>query len=538
MVRNKIQILDCTLRDGGYCNQWEFGKNNITKIINGLVKARVEIIECGFLTNRIEYNEDVTKFRTLEDIKRITPAKKTEDYYVCMMNFGEYDLNELPKCDGTSVDGIRVAFHKKDMISALEVCEHIQKKAYDVYVQAMVSMSYSDEEFLQLIDRVNSIKPKAFYIVDSFGAMKAKDLLHLLQLVEENLESQIDIGFHCHNNMQLAYSNAQKFISFETKHNLIVDLSIMGMGRGAGNLNTELFVEYLNEYYGKQYLLQPLFNVIDEVLNSFYYKNYWGYSLPNYLSAKYNIHPNYASYLTNKNTLTVSNLDEIFSTIDSTKKVEFDKNYVEKLYLQYMDRETVYEQHFSELKKIISGRTVLVIGPGRSVEIEKEKILKYCAKKSDVIKISINFQYSHLETDYIFVSNLRRFKEIDKELINKMIITSNIPVEKCFAQVQYHDLKNDIESVKDNAGMMLLKLLYILEAKKIILAGIDGYSHDESLNYAKEVLELVTQRKILDEMNQGMEILLKDYSEKIPIEFLTSSRFARKNEEQDGFTTY
>ena len=109
----------------------------------------------------------------------------------------------------------------------------------------MVSLSYTDEEFLDLIRRVNELEPYAFYIVDSFGMMKRKDLTRLFYLVEHNLNENIKIGFHSHNNMQLAYSNAQSLVDLHSDRELIIDASVYGMGRGAGNLNTELFVQYM-----------------------------------------------------------------------------------------------------------------------------------------------------------------------------------------------------------------------------------------------------------------------------------------------------
>ena len=160
------------------------------------------------------------------------------------------------------------------MTEAAELSRQIKAKGYKVFVQAMVSLSYSDEEFLAMIRMMNEIEPYAFYIVDSFGMMKKKNLIRLFYMVENNIKDGIWIGFHSHNNMQLAYSNAQSLVDAQTNRNLIIDSSIYGMGRGAGNLNTELFVEYLNENADGKYNLKPLLNVIDEILNDFYQKNY------------------------------------------------------------------------------------------------------------------------------------------------------------------------------------------------------------------------------------------------------------------------
>ena len=341
---NNIHILDCTLRDGGYCNEWRFGFDNAKKITHGLQEAGIEIIECGFISNCILYDPDVSKYTTMEQIAKIIPERKDGKIFVAMMNYGEYNIDDLPNYDGSSIDGIRVAFHKKDLNEALTLCEQIKEKGYLVFIQAMVSIAYSDEQFLSMIRRVNKFKPYAFYIVDSFGMMKEKDLIRLFYVVEHNLNDKIWIGFHSHNNMQLAYSNAQKLTTVHTSRNLIIDSSIYGMGRGAGNLNTELFLQYLNENAGKSYQLKPILILIDDILNYFHQQNYWGYSLPNYISSAHNAHPNYAGYLDDKKTLTIEGMNEIFDMMDDDKKVSYNKEYIEELYLQYMAAGKVQEE--------------------------------------------------------------------------------------------------------------------------------------------------------------------------------------------------
>ena len=112
---NKIHVLDCTLRDGGYCNEWTFGLENARKITYGLLEAGIDIIECGFITNRTAYNPDVTKFTTIEEAARVIPDNREGKIFVAMMNYGEYDIDDLPPYDGSSIDGIRVAFHKKNL---------------------------------------------------------------------------------------------------------------------------------------------------------------------------------------------------------------------------------------------------------------------------------------------------------------------------------------------------------------------------------------------------------------------------------------
>lgn len=519
-MMSEIKVLDCTLRDGGYCNQWRFGLQNARKVVGALNESGVEIIECGFLTNLISYEPDTTRFTNIEQFADVIPKDRGGKMYVCMVNFGELEIDRLPICNGTSVEGIRLAFHKRDADEALKLGRVIAAKGYKLFLQAMVSMSYSDNEFLELIKGTNQVEPYAFYIVDSFGVMKQKDLMRFFYLVEHNLYRNIRIGYHAHNNMQLAFSNAQTFVTQPTKHRLIVDTSIYGMGRGAGNLNTELFVDYLNDSVDSSYQLKPLLKVIDEVLEVFYSTGKWGYSLPNYLSASHDCHPNYANYLDDKKTLTIEDMDELFSMIAEDKRDVFDKKYIDELYLKYMCRGKIFEERLSRFCTLINQKKILLIMPGPSAELEKEKILGYASSKN-VISISVNFDYPHFKTDLIFVSNLRRFQSLNKQQYKKAIVTTNIPCENAYLQVDYASLLNSEESVKDNAGMMLLQFLIRLGVKEIMIAGMDGYTHDNEENYAESGMKLVIRKAVLDEMNRGMERMIAAFSQEAHIEFLT-----------------
>lgn len=526
----KINILDCTLRDGGYCNEWRFGFENTRKIISGCLEANIDIVECGFLTNKISsYDSNVTRFTSLDQISAVIPKTREGKIFVVMVNYGEYNIEDLPEHDGSSVDGIRIAFHKRNLNEALTLCEQIKAKGYLVFIQAMVSLCYTDQEFLSMINRINSFEPYAFYIVDSFGMMKTKDLTRFFYMVEHNLKDNIWIGFHSHNNMQLSYSNAQTLTRMQTNRNLIIDSSIMGMGRGAGNLNTELFLKYLNENFGTQYDIKPLLSIIDKILNNFYERNYWGYSLPNYISAEHNAHPNYAMYLSDKATLTIEAMNDIFDMMDEDKKVSYDKNYAEQVYLQYMNRGKLHEEHQNEFKEQIVNKKVLLIAPGRSSSDEKDNIVSF-ASRNDILVIAINFDYDFYKSDFIFISNLRRFKELDATSKPRCITTSNITADGVYYQIKYRDLLNDEEAVRDNASLMAIKFLINQGVKEIYLAGLDGYSHDVRENYGRDDMAFFTRNAVLDAMNAGMCKVLKEYAKEISIKFITTPKFVRIGE--------
>lgn len=515
---NNIKILDATLRDGGYCNQWNFGIQNIKKIVNGLIQANVDIIECGLLCEG-KFPDDITKFGNINQFNKFLPKKKEERLFVGLMNYGEFDIDKLPEYDGTSIDGIRVAFHRQDREKGLALCKKIKNKNYKVFVQPMVSLEYSDKEFIEMIETVNDIEPYAFYIVDSFGRMKRKDVVRLFYLVEHNLNKAIMIGFHGHNNLQLAFANAQTLIDINTDCSLIIDSCIMGMGRGAGNLNTELFIDYIND--DGNYHVEPILKVIDDVINIFHTKKSWGFTLPNYLSAIYNLHPNYATFLSEKNTLTVQNINELLSLIGPTQKTKFDQAYIENLYLKHMEKPALNDVHSNEFKSNVLGKRVLLIAPGLSSQKEAPEIKSF-ADYADVISISINFEYQYFETDYLYVSNMKRYEKLNvKSRKKRLIVTSNIDTDCAYLYLNYAELLCEIDAIKDNAAMMLIKYLVGIGVNDIYLAGLDGYSYDINKNYA-EGMQLAAENTTLEKMNEGIKKTLHKFSEQCHLHFLTN----------------
>ena len=311
-------------------------------------------------------------------------------------------------------------------------------------------------------------------------------------------------------------------LEIPTTRELIIDSSIYGMGRGAGNLNTELFISYLNDNRGTSYLLPPILSVIDEILVGFHEKHPWGFTLAHYISAIHNAHPNYAGYLDDKKTLTVEMMNEIFEHMEMAKKSKYDVDYIEQVYSDYMERGNVYDEHLDELKKKVQGKTVLLIGPGRSASTYRDKIMALSRKK-DVISISVNHNYNDAVVDYIFCSNMRRFRKIESKYLKKCIITSNIKSDGVYLQVRYRDLMNNFKSVKDNAGLMAIQLLVNMGVKKIELAGFDGYSHDMLGNYADEKMSIYMKNQVADEINEGMKKAINQYKKDVGIEFVSGA---------------
>ena len=526
-----VEILDCTLRDGGYVNDWRFGRKVIAAVLDKLDQAKIDIIECGFLTRMVK-ERDCSLFGSVADIKEMLPQEKNS-MYVAMIAIGEKELHpsELQPYDGSSIEGIRLTFHKKEIPQAFEWAGIIMEKGYKVFMQPVGTVFYSDIELLQLVEKINLLNPYAFYIVDTLGSMYRNEVSHRFYLKDENMNPEIRLGFHGHNNLQLAFSNAQILGKIQTKRTLILDSSVYGMGRGAGNLPTELITQYINKNIESRYDVTMVMDIYDEYIATIRKEHEWGYTMPYHIAASNVCHPNYASYLINRQTLTMKDIERIIQSIPEEYKVLYHKPLIEKLYLQYQSRRIDDSRAVEEIGRLISGRKLLLLAPGKSLVSSYDRIMEFIERKHPYV-ITVNFVDSHYHMNACFVSNHKRIDGIRKEISEmeevKAILTSNIQGEYSRGDlyVDYDSYTNSDEMISDNAGLMLLRLLKKCGAQEVFLAGFDGFYR--RYNYYSEEMNLKTNEEELQEKQSRIKKKLRELSKEMTITFLTPSIYERE----------
>ena len=484
-----IKILDCTLRDGGYINNWCFGERNIKSIIHYLEDAKIDIIECGFIRD-VEMNEDSSVYTSMNQLAEVISPKNPEILYAVMIEYHNHVEDKISLHDGKSADIIRITFRHNEWNEAKEVVKTLIKKGYKVCVQPVGTVSYDDESLLKLIKDVNEIKPYAFYLVDTLGVMYRHEMRRFFYLIDNNLSKDISLGFHSHNNLQMSFANAQEMIRMARQRNIIVDSSCYGMGRGVGNLATELFADYINNNIGQKYSLVPILNIVDTYLMPIYANQRWGYDLPYFLSATAKCHPNYAAYLMKKETLCIEKIEKLLSLIPIGERSEFNRKLIENLYYEMQSYEVDDSDAYTELQSQIADREVIILGPGASIIKCKEVVHKAIEGR---YSITTNFIADDLVTDALFVSNHKRIADLDLASSRQVMVTSNLKNEIPNAWVfNYSSLLGEGDA-SDNAGAMLIRVLKKARVKKIYLAGFDGFDVDSSLNYA-----IATYKKSLD----------------------------------------
>ncbi len=525
-----IQLLDCTLRDGGYINDWNFGSDELVSIFERMVNAGVDIIETGFLDGRRSFDINRSIMPDTDCVQKIYgKVDKMRAMVVGMIDYGTCPIENLTPCEDSYLDGIRVIFKKHRMKEAIAFCAKVKELGYRVFVQAVSITSYSDEEMYELVEEVNRIQPYAVSVVDTYGLLHQDNLLHYLNILNERVCSSTGIGYHSHNNFQLGYANCMEMLEMEADRTLIVDATLYGMGKSAGNTPIELIAMHLNEKYGKKYDISQMLEAIDGNIMKIYQKSPWGYNLFYYLAASNKCHPNYVQFLLDKHMLSMKSINEILDVIEPEKKLMYDQAYIEKLYTEYQCTEIDDTDDLRRLGGALKDRTVLLVGPGKNLEREKEEVSGFLRRNKPVV-IAVNFIPDAFGVDYVFLSNVRRYIGLNNALKEgrnrdtQVIATSN--VTKIKGQFHYTlnsswllDLEGD---VLDHSFIMLLRAMIRINVGKVYCAGFDGYSETEE-NYLKSDMEYWFTRRKVAEFNGYAVRCLKEFEDKLEVNFITDS---------------
>lgn len=512
---SKISLLDCTLRDGGYLNDWEFGYDNVVNIFERLISAKIDIIEIGFLNESWQYDKDCTVFPDSTSVSRtFEGCSKGSSMIVGMIDYGTCAIEKLIPAAESFMDGIRVIFKKEKKEGAIAFCRHVKELGYKVFVQAVSITSYNDEELMGLLELVNELEPYAFSLVDTYGLFHKNRLLHYFEFVNENMKTTIGLGYHSHNNFQLAYANCIEVMELQhLQRDVVIDGTLYGMGKSAGNAPLELLATYMNDNFGKKYHCSQLLEAIDVTMLELYKQIPWGYSFKFFLSASKDCHPNYVTYLMDKKKLSIKSINEILDKLEDSKKLIYDREYAEQLYITYQKKECDDGKDRMNLRNWLQDRSILLYAPGKNIVEQRDRVEEYMTDKGveNVVKIAINFIPAKFPIDAVFISNAKRYVSLSTKLsqCSEQLITlatSNVTkASGSFDYVfNYSRLLDEHALIVDNPMIMLFKLLREAGIKCIALAGFDGYVRADRPNYVNPNMEHAFSREKAQEINQDV----------------------------------
>lgn len=535
-MSKKVRLLDCTLRDGAYIVDAKFGTPAIKGIIKKMQDANVDIIECGWLKNA-PHEEGTSFFHVPSDLEKYLIKRSERTTYVAMIDWDRYDLDYLPEYDGKTLDAIRVVFPYGKYKEGIEVGKAIARKGYQVFFQAANTLAYTNEDLVELAKEINEVSPVALSVVDTFGAMYNEDLERIVEVLNGELKPNIKLGFHSHNNQQLSFALSMHFVELLKKadRECIVDASLCGMGRGAGNATTELVANYLNQKQHCNYDMNQIMDAIDMYMPYFQEHYTWGYSTPYFIAGMYCCHVNNIAYLQKNHRTNAQDMRNIIESLSPDDRKKYDYDLLEEKYIENQNRIVDDEKILEQLENELKNREVLLIAPGKSSELEKDKVKQYIKEKKPVV-IGVNAINTSYEYDYLFLINAVRYhyaKEIYAKQFyaTKRILLSNIktkPDENEMIVNFNRVIKRGWEHF-DNAVINALRLLDKIHVGKVAIVGFDGFKHSYNESYADVALPTLNPDNRWDELNAEIKEMFHDFREStkmtMDIKFVTDSIF-------------
>lgn len=287
MYRKEIKVMDCTIRDGGLMNKWQFSDEFVKAVYNGLVESGVDYMEIGYISSERAFSRDEVgpwKFCDNKDLKRIVGDNDTNLKLSAMADIGRIDFDDIPPASESVLDMIRVACYVHQVDKAVALAEHCMDKGYETTINLMAVSKVNEPDLDEALRDIAKSKVPVFYIVDSFGSLYSEQIEHLARKYKKALSGKT-IGIHAHNNMQLAMSNTVTAIIEDCN---FLDATILGMGRGAGNCPLEILVAFLKN---PKYRLLPILNVIQNYVGPLQKEIEWGYHIPYLITGAMNEHP-------------------------------------------------------------------------------------------------------------------------------------------------------------------------------------------------------------------------------------------------------
>jgi 4-hydroxy 2-oxovalerate aldolase len=288
--RSEIRVLDCTIRDGGLMNAHGFDYETVKAVYQANVEAGVDYMELGYKASKrifapSEYGP--WKFCDEDDIRRIVGENETGLKLSAMADAERTDYHEdiLPR-EQSVLDMIRVATYIHQMPTALDIAEDAHDKGYETTINLMAVSTVQEWELDEALDLMADSEIDAIYLVDSFGAFYSEQVHYLVRkYLRHAIPRGKMVGMHAHNNQQLAYANTIEAIILGAN---MLDGSIAGLGRGAGNCSLEQLLGFL---HNPKYRLRPILRCIRDQIEPMRADLRWGFDIPYMITGLLNQHP-------------------------------------------------------------------------------------------------------------------------------------------------------------------------------------------------------------------------------------------------------
>ncbi|MCM1545124.1 MAG: aldolase catalytic domain-containing protein [Ruminococcus sp.] len=297
-VRTDVKVLDATIRDGGLCNNFEFSDEFVTELYKTNIKSGVDYMEFGYKASRQLFNEEdygKWKFCKEEDLRAIVGDNVSDMKIAVMADVGRCDFKTdfLPKSESV-IDMVRVACYIHQIPSAIEMIEYFHELGYETTCNIMAISQANSNQIDEALEMLCNSSVDVIYLVDSYGSLYPENASDFAKVYIEAAEKAgKKVGFHAHNNQNLAFANTIETLSYGVSY---LDATAQGMGRGAGNCAMELLLGFLRN---PKYNLYSLLSFIEKYMLPLKEQGVvWGYDLQYMFTGQLNRHPREAMIFT------------------------------------------------------------------------------------------------------------------------------------------------------------------------------------------------------------------------------------------------
>ncbi len=291
MYRKEIKVLDCTIRDGGLINNYKFTDDFVNAVYRAACDSGVDIVELG---KKLKESDEYTRtkygkwnFCDDDDLKRVIDSYECENrpLVAVMFDVGRVDVNALKPADQSPFDMVRTACYVADIDKGIDLAKRSKDLGYLTTINIMACSAAIRTDLIEGLEQINDTPEVDYlYLVDSYGAFYSEQVTDYLELYKKHAPNK-ELGFHAHNNQQLAFSNTQQAIIDGVN---LLDATINGIGRGAGNCNLELLLNFLKN---PKFDVRPVYKVIQEKFVDLRDHIEWGFNDIYGISGHLNQHP-------------------------------------------------------------------------------------------------------------------------------------------------------------------------------------------------------------------------------------------------------
>ena len=497
MKKNGLKILDCTLRDGGYYNNWDFSKELIEEYLQAMSAAKIEYVEIGFRFLKKDIYLGPCAYTTPSFLETLNIPKNLKIGIminakdIISNNFSNAEIDKIffQFSRKKKISFVRFACHLNEVKKIALICNRLNKKNIITAINLMQISEIKDKEIEDTLRLLSKSKLDLFYFADSLGNLEPHNITHIANLIKRNWKK--DIGFHAHDNMSRALING--VAAFENGINWI-DSTVTGMGRGAGNIQTEFALMQFTKNLNKNSDISLLLKLIEKRFAPMKNKYKWGTNPYYFLAGQHKIHPTFIQSMLNDLKLEPT---EMLSAIDNLKEGEgknFNRNLIEVGNKIYKGKTKGTWKPLN----LIKGKNVLIIGSGPS-SFKHSKAIENFIKKNKPFVIALNTEKT-IEEKLInlrvschtlrVMSDMSLFKKIHQPLVLPL---DRLPAnqKKEFKKLKVFNYGLEVKAGKFSFGSMSsiapnsLTIVYALsiansgKSKKIYVSGLDGYPMDD-----------------------------------------------------------